>query len=376
MASGSNGHMRGKANLKTSPLPTRRSFVPSPRIRRPLAVALGLAAALTLAACSSGSPASTDDSPTDAGLLPAAEGTTRYPLTLETFAGETVLDERPERVAVVGFSPNYDALEAIGVTPVYALADSEWQWNDQQLREDGGFVDTATRADPINFEGIAAAEPDLIIATNFIFEQDDYDKLAAIAPVLEHPEEVDGAAIDWRDTHRLIGETLDLADAAESAITEADETIAAVADAHPGFAGTTATIAYHYTGFPLEYYSPAGGTLEQILLELGFDANPLAEQFTEVPEVPDENLAQLEADRLVVFYDSDEERVDRESRPLFQSIPAVAEGRYLPVVLSDAEGVYSPEANVTWVLRRGASALSLPWAAEILADWLEQAGQA
>jgi iron complex transport system substrate-binding protein len=344
--------------------------------RRPLVAALGLATALTLTACSGGTPAGTDDASTEASLLPAAEGTTEYPLTLETFAGETVLDERPERVAVVGFSPNYDALEAIGVTPVYALADSEWQWNDQELRESGGFVGTATRADPIDFEGIAAAEPDLIIATNFIFEQEDYDKLAAIAPVLENPEQVDGAAIDWRDTQRLIGETLDLAEAAESAVTAADGAIAAVADAHPGFAGTTATIAYHYTGSPLEYYSPSGGTLEQLLLDLGFDANPLAEQFAEVPEVPDENLAQLEADRLVVFYDSDEERVDRESRPLFQAIPAVAEGRYLPVVLADAEGVYSPEANVTWVLRRGASALSLPWAAEILAGWLEQAGQA
>lgn len=347
----------------------------SARIRRPLVAALGLAAALSLTACASGSPASTDDASTEASLLPAAEGTTEYPLTLETWAGETELEERPERIAVVGFSPNYDALEAIGVTPVYALADSEWQWNDQELRESGGFVDTATRADPVNFEGIAAAEPDLIIATNFVFEQEDYDKLAAIAPVLEHAEQAEGAAIDWRGTQRLIGEALDLAEVSETAITEADEAIAAVAAAHPGFAGTTATIAYHYTGLPLEYYSPAGGTLERILLELGFDANPLAERFTEMPEVPDENLAQLEADRLVVFYDSDEERVDRESRPLFQSIPAVAEGRYLPVVLSDAAGVYSPEANVTWMLRRGASALSLPWAAGILAGWLEQAGR-
>jgi iron complex transport system substrate-binding protein len=342
----------------------------SPLRRWAAPAALVLSAALALSACAA-NPADEATDETESSLLPAAEGTTDYPLTLTTWAGETVLEERPERVAVIGFSPNLDALEAIGATPVYILDDSEWQWNDQEWRSSIEFTDTATRADPLNFEGIAATQPDLIVATNFVFDQETFDRLAEIAPVLENPEEVDGAAIDWRDTQRLIGEALDLSDASDQAIAEAEEAIAATAAEHPEFADTTATIAYHYTGYPLEYYTPTGGTAESLLLELGFAPNPLGEPFATVPEVADENLGQLDADRLVVFYNTAEERDTREATDVFQSIPAVADGRYLPVVF-EVDGEYTPEANASWVLRRGASALSLPWAADVVADWYAQ----
>lgn len=102
-------------------------------------------------------------------LLPAAEGTTQYPLTLSTWAGETVLDERPERIAVIGFSPNYDALESLDAVPVYALSDDlEREYNDPSFRERIEFIDPATRRDPLNMENIAASDPDMIIATNFV----------------------------------------------------------------------------------------------------------------------------------------------------------------------------------------------------------------
>ncbi|GAB3069328.1 ABC transporter substrate-binding protein [Nocardioides zeae] len=345
--------------------------VPTPRARRrALTGALAAALALPLAACGAGSG---DDGDTDgtsgssAALLPAAEGTTSYPLTLETWAGETVLEERPERIAVIGFSSNLDALEALDVTPVYALSDEDWEWRDDAYLAGIETVDTATRSDPINVEGIAASDPDLIIALNFLWEEADVERLSAIAPVLENPELVDGTQIDWREPQLRIGEVLDLTAAAETVVEEADEAIAAVAEAHPEFAGRTITIATDYPETGMDYYTVAGGTAEQVVANLGFAPHPAAQEFTEETHVSDELLGRLDGDVLVVGYFDDATREARESSPLFQAIPAVAEGRYAAVDGEDP----AAGGNAIWVMRRGASALSLPWALKTIADvWL------
>ncbi|MFL1430697.1 MULTISPECIES: ABC transporter substrate-binding protein [unclassified Nocardiopsis] len=339
-----------------------------PGHRRPRALpAIALAALVAITGCGSeDGPETGSEAAAAAGdLLPPAEGTTEYPLTLTTWAGETVLEERPERIAVIGFSPNADALEAIGVTPVYTLSDEAWEWRDPEWVSAIEHVDTATRRDPINFEGIAAGDPDLIIATNFIFEEGDFERLSDIAPVLENEEQVAGDQIDWRDTQRRIGEVLDLGAAADAAIVEAEEAIAATAAEHPRFEGRTVTIAYDYTTTGMDYYTVTGGTAEQVVGRLGFEPNPLAENFVDEPGVSDERLALLDADVLIVFYDDEAGRAAHEEMALFQTLEPVAEGRYVPVVAAEGES----GANATWVLRRGASALSLPWAVDVIAGW-------
>lgn len=325
-----------------------------------------LAAALTLTACGGDSdvaaPAETPASTADSAL-PAAEGAVEYPLTLTTWAGETVLEERPERIAVIGFSTNIDALQALDVVPVYTVADdTAWEWRDQDWYSEIETVDTATRRDPINYEVIATTAPDLIVATNFVADSTEFDLLAEIAPVLEIEEQTDGQEIDWRETLQLVGDTLDLGEAAADVVAEADAAIAGTAAAHPQFAGKTVTIATDYsTG--MEYYTTTGGTAEGVVTELGFAPNPLAEQFGADVKVSDERLNELDADALLVFYVDADTQATREASPVFQAIPAVAGGRYVGVN-GDESG-----ANATWVMRRGASALSLPWAVDQLATW-------
>ena len=65
--------------------------------------------------------------------------------------------------------------------------------------------------------------------------------------------------------------------------------------------------------------------------------------------------------------------------PLFQSLPPVAEGRYVSLSAVDgdstglalADGRRVDGAQATWVLRRGQSVESLPWALDVVADeWL------
>ena len=340
--------------------------------RRPVvAVTVALAAALALSGCGSDAGAG-DDSSADAAssLLPDAEGTTDYPLTLPTWAGESVIEERPERIAAIGFSTNLDVLEVLEVTPVYTQSEeAEWEWRDQDWLDSIETVDTATRRDPLNFEAIAASRPDLIVALNSVYEAGDFERLTEIAPVLEYEEQL-GDQADWREGQQLVGEALDLASASEEAIDAADQAIADTAEAHPEFDGKTVTVATDYTT-GVEYYTVAGGTAETFMTDLGFAPHPRAEDFVDDPAVSDESLAALDADALVVSYFDEETRRARESSPLFQSIPAVADGRYAAVV----DGEPEPGSHATWVLRRGASALSLPWAANTVADvWLADVG--
>ncbi|MEV1292138.1 ABC transporter substrate-binding protein [Pseudonocardia sp. NPDC049635] len=331
--------------------------------------AIALAALIALTGC-----APADDTEEAGGgdpaasALPAGEGTTQYPLTLTTWAGESVLEQRPERVAVIGFSPNYDALEVLGVTPVYAQGEeSEWPWRDQAWLSEIEFTDTATRRDPINFEGIASTNPDLIVAVNYIQDEVDFERLSTIAPVLENPEQVPGDQIRWQDTQRLIGEALDLSAASDRVVTEAEQAIDAVGQANPQFAGRTITIATDYAETGIEYLTATGSTAEGVIRRMGFAPNPLAENFVAERKVADEQIGSLDADVLVMFYFTEEAgRAEREQNPLFRSLPAVAENRYVSLLADD------PGSEITWVLRRGASASSLPWTVEVLADRVNQ----
>jgi iron complex transport system substrate-binding protein len=341
---------------------------------------IALAAILTITGCAStggnDEPAASSSS-APVGLLPAAEGATTYPLTLTTWAGESVLPKRPERIAVIGLNPNADALQALDVTPVYTLTDDpDAPWRDQAWLKKIEKVDTATRRDPINFEGIAAVKPDLIVAVGALEGKPDYTKLTAIAPVLDTKTEAE--EITWQDLQRLIGQTLDLGAASDKLVTSAEQAITDAAKAHPEFAGKTITIANDYgPQYGLSYYTIADTFTEDVMVKLGFTANPNAKKFVDEDVVSDENLGLLDADVLVVTYVSEEVRKAREAKPLFKSIKAVSEGRYVPLVLveSDSTKLVTTAGqqvdNATWVLRAGASATSLPWAVKAVADqWL------
>lgn len=353
-------------------------FPLTPRTRRvvgSLTVATFLAAGLVACGEASDSPSG------DAIELPEAEGTTSFPLTLETWQGSSTLEERPERVAVLGFSPSLDVVQSLGVTPVYyggRNAGTDWPWNDTAITDEIGEKDEPDD-DGINYEAVAASDPDLIIAFGAVLDENSYERLNESAPVLDYAEETRWDQVDWRENQLRVGEALDLGEAAESVVADADERIAAVGEEHPEFAGKTITLAYDYgPEFGVSYYTVEGGPAQGLFLDLGFAASPNAADFVDDDVVSDENQAQLDADVLVVIYTDEAVREARESQALFQAIPAVAEGRYESLVFTgeDAPGELERSdgtvvQNAVWPLRAGASVLAYPWAAEEVANnWL------
>ena len=350
-----------------------------PRRGIPL-VAGVLSTALLLSACGNqtgsenGNPSNDGAGSGVGSLLPEAEGNVDYPLTLDTAHGEIELEERPQRIAVLGWNPNHDAAAALGVTPVYAASRMfDYGWMDEEWLDSIDVLEEREDAD-VNLEAVAAADPDLIFGahTEAIFEEEDIERLGEIAPVLEAEEIPPGDRVDWREAPRLLGEALDLGEAAEDAITGAEEKIEATAQEHPEFDESTITLASDYgEEYGIEYYTAAGGAAEQIVTQLGFEPNPLADQFVDDATVSDENQAQLDADALIMFYADHSIRESREESELFQQIPAVEEGRSVAVVSEEDERA---EGGAVWALRRGASVLSLPWTIDALADWADEAG--
>ena len=185
----------------------------------------------TIVACApGGSPLTSPTPPEDpevaaenAALVPAAEGATGYPLTLASPYGETVLTERPERIAVVGGDGDLDAVLALGVAPVIAPDDTDAPWYDgTRADEVPGYFDPD---DDFSVSRLVASEPDLIVASSMPGLEEHYADLARVAPVVAAGES-GAVAVDWRDLTRAVGAAIDAPGAASTAVESADAAIA------------------------------------------------------------------------------------------------------------------------------------------------------
>lgn len=340
---------------------------------RRAAVPLALAAALALAGCTAGGDATGTATPTDTAtepaepIMPAAEGATTYPLDLQTPFGHSVLEARPERIAVVGDGGELDAVLALGVEPVIGSSDIEAPWYEGTRADDlPGFIDATE--EPIELDKLIASAPDLIVAPSLATLPDDYATLTKVAPVLVADGEGE-LLTDWRSTTTAVGAALDLPGAAEQAVADADAAIEAAAQANPQFAGrTVAVLINDGPDGGLKLVNTAGSPAEALLGELGFA--PLPNGGADFGADEDgvfqaSSLALADADAIVVGHrggsdgDPATARQWLESNAVYQSLGAVQRG----AVATFEPDPETEELGLSWALGVP-TALSAPWAAE------------
>ncbi|GLY32184.1 ABC transporter substrate-binding protein [Kineosporia sp. NBRC 101731] len=340
--------------------------------RRMAAPAAVLVALLALVGCGSSSDGDSGESGAAAGapasaLMPAGEGTTQYPMTLTSPWGETVLEKRPERIAIVTGANDMDNTLALGVTPVFAdkyMAEYEWAADAGASKiENLGEI-----TDVIPFEAVAASKPDLLIAiqTDAAFVGDSYKKLSQIAPVLVAPET--SWDVTWQESVKLIGQTLDLSAKADDVIADVEAKVAQEKAAHPEFSGKSISFVEWHAGMEsLTYRSFTGSATAEVFGELGFVPSEAASQFSrDSLLVSKENYSKLDADVLMLAASKDLSE-DIQSEPVFKAIPAVADGRF---ALLDTEQEPSAGWAMSWP-----SALSLPWITALVTPKLADAVQ-
>ncbi|MGB0113369.1 MAG: iron-siderophore ABC transporter substrate-binding protein, partial [Ilumatobacteraceae bacterium] len=253
-----------------------------------------------------------------------------FPVTIEHAFGETTIDEEPQRVVSVGFA-EHDNILALGVTPI-AVRDwygdqpyATWPWAQDEL---GDAEPEVLASAELNFEQIAALEPDVIIGINSGMSDSDYATLSQIAPTIARPADTPDYGTPWRDQLAVMGAALGRSQEAADVIAETEAKFAAVREAHPEFEGKTAAVSFTFEDEPGAYASGDGRA--QTLTEMGFVTPP---EFDELAgdafyfSVSAEELSILDQD-VIVWVVSDAtgyEAVNAEA--LRPTLTAYAEGR-------------------------------------------------
>ncbi|GAA3405872.1 ABC transporter substrate-binding protein [Paenibacillus hodogayensis] len=141
---------------------------------------------------STSAPASTTAPKTEAPA--STNANVQYPITIKHAFGETVIASKPKRVVTIQWA-NHDVALALGVVPVgfsaanFGVQDTSGllPWTAKKLKELGVdkpnvFKDT----DGLDFEAIAKASPDVILAAYSGITKEDYAILSKIAPVVAY----------------------------------------------------------------------------------------------------------------------------------------------------------------------------------------------
>lgn len=286
---------------------------------------------LVTASCSGGPGAASSSSvtaPSQAveALLPEAEGNTSYPLTLASPYGESVIEQRPARVAAVGANAvDAELLLAMGVTPVTtnALGFNKAPWLQELAGDRIELVFETESWDQYPYEAIAAAKPDVIVAFGYDLTNS-FEKLSAIAPVITSDQPWTGYFNNpWQHNIRILGKALDLTTAAEKVISDHDSRIASIVTEHPEFAGKSLSYTVWFgEQRGLSYQSLPGSTIAEVFASIGFSQAPAAGSFSETQTVSNEQLGLIDADVLVI---SGSQGAQGSTVPSAESIPGLTD---------------------------------------------------
>jgi iron complex transport system substrate-binding protein len=261
------------------------------------------------------------------------------PVTVEHAFGATEVTEQPERVVTWGWGTP-DAVLALGVVPVamekltYGASEEGFMpWQEEAFEELDAEQPTAlTPGEAPPFEEIAAAAPDVILAGYSGITEADYDKLSRIAPTVAYPDEP--WSTPWREVITTVGDVLGQPEEAEEVLDDIDAEVAAAAEAHPEFEGTTiAAVAIDPSAFYV--YSGADPRV-QFLEDLGFTVAPSVEELdtgesTFYYTLSTENVDQLDSDVLLSYAPSEKRADEVAADPTYQAMEQLREDRVATV---------------------------------------------
>lgn len=244
------------------------------------------------------------------GLTAATPGVADdFPVTVSHAFGDTVIPARPVRVATVAWA-NHEVPLALGIVPVgFARAnfgdddgDGLLPWVAERLEELGADVPPLfDEGDGIDFEAVAATQPDIILAAYSGLTESDYATLSRIAPVIAYR---DGPwSTGWRDMIRLSAAGLGMTAEGEDLIARIETQITDVTAQYPEIAGKTAMFVTHLDVRDLSvirFYS-ANDTRVEFLQDLGLGSPQSVLDAT----IPGRYSAEMSAENIDAFADVD-----------------------------------------------------------------------
>ena len=105
-----------------------------------------------------------------------------------------------------------------------------WPWAADTPAATAGAIEVIPAAE-INFEQVAALDPDVIFAIGSGIEQEDFDPLSAIAPTVAQSADYNVFGTPWDVAQLTIGQALGLEPEAQALVDEMNAQFAAVVEA-------------------------------------------------------------------------------------------------------------------------------------------------
>lgn len=266
-----------------------------------------------------------------------------YPISIKHVFGETVINEKPERIASIAWS-NQDVALALGIVPIgfsaanYGVLDESGMlpWTAKKLKELGEenpniFQDT----DGLDFEAISDAQPDVILAAYSGITQEEYETLSEIAPVIAYQETP--WVSSWKETVLYDAMGMGMEKEGKQLIADTEKLITDKAATVPEMAGKKAAfIALSPDDLSTFYIytpgDPRGGFLEELGMQY---PESITSQITDknsfFMQLSSENADILNDVDIFVTYGSATTLATLQADPLYGQIPAVKRGSIIVI---------------------------------------------
>lgn len=291
-------------------------------------------------------------------------GETTYPVIIEHALGTTTIAEKPKRVATVAWA-NHEVPLALGIVPVgFAAAnfgdddgDGLLPWVAKKLAElDADKPVLFDEGDGIDFEAVAATNPDVILASYSGLSQSDYDTLSQIAPVVAYPESA--WSTDWRDMIRYNSAGLGMTAEGEALIADIEAEIAQVVAGYPQLQGKSAMFITHVDATDLStvnFYT-SNDTRVRFFTDLGLKSPKsiveasVAGRFSD--SISAERIDAFDDVDIVVTYGNRELIGTLATNPLMSKMPAVANDAVVMLGRDPLGTAANPTPlSISWVLK-------------------------
>jgi len=305
-----------------------------------LFVAIGL---LVVAGCSDKETSTEENNSnkTNSEASNSEDSATQYPIVIKHALGETVIEEKPERVATIAWA-NHDVALALGVVPVgfsaanYGVQDESGMlpWTAEKLKALGEenpniYQDT----DGLDFEAISDSNPDVILAAYSGLTQEEYDTLSEIAPVVAYPETP--WVITWRDQILFNAKGMGMEEEGKQLIADTEKLIQDKANEFPEIKGKKAALGmFNATDLSKFYiYTPAdprGELLEELGMEYPESIKAqVQDESSFYIELSAENADALNDAEILIAYGDDNTLKALQADPILGEVPAIKNGTVL-----------------------------------------------